>query len=181
MPAPTTATPPRAADRFTPPDPTAPTLYDTLATPIGELLLTSDGAALTGLHMLDGELPAPPRGSDWRRSSSDLRAATRQVLAYFAGELTRFEIPLAPSGTAFQLDVWSALLDIPHGGTASYGEIAAAVGRPTAPRAVGAANGRNPIAVIVPCHRVIGSGGALVGYGGGLDRKRLLLEHERPR
>ncbi len=155
----------------------AATLYDTLITPIGALLLMSDGAALTALHMLDGELSTPDI-DDLRRSPVHLREAAAQVRSYFAGELTSFDLPLAPSGTDFQLKVWGALLEIPYGGTTSYGKVAAEIGRPSASRAVGAANGRNPIAVIVPCHRVIGSAGALVGYGGGLDRKRLLLEHE---
>jgi len=101
-----------------------------------------------------------------------------QLEAYFTGELTEFDLPLAPRGSEFQLSVWNALLEIPYGETASYGEIAKNVGRPDAVRAVGATNGRNPIAVIIPCHRVIGSDGSLVGYGGGLDRKRLLLELE---
>ena len=111
-----------------------------------------------------------------RRRSPDAR---EQLGAYFAGELTEFRLPLAPRGTPFQLAVWEALRAIPYGTTATYGEIAAAVGRPpSASRAVGAANGSNPIAVIVPCHRVIGAGGSLVGFGGGLARKRRLLQLE---
>jgi methylated-DNA-[protein]-cysteine S-methyltransferase len=101
-----------------------------------------------------------------------------QLDAYFAGELTEFDVPLAPAGSGFQLAVWAALTRIPYGETASYGEVAAEVGRPDAVRAVGSTNGRNPIAVIIPCHRVIGADGTLVGYGGGLPRKRLLLELE---
>ena len=107
-----------------------------------------------------------------------LLEAADQLRAYFAGELRAFDLPLAPDGTAFQLDVWEAVSAIPYGGTASYSAIATAVGRPSACRAVGAANGRNPLPVIVPCHRVIGSAGGLTGYGGGLDRKRSLLDLE---
>jgi methylated-DNA-[protein]-cysteine S-methyltransferase len=147
-------------------------LYDLLDSPIGPLLLAGDGRALAGVRM-EGR-PAP----GWRRDRAALAAVAAQLHAYFAGELRSFDLPLAPRGTPFQLRVWSALTGIPYGETASYGEIAAAVGRPDAPRAVGAANGANPIAVIVPCHRVIGAGGALTGYGGGLERKRMLLELE---
>ena len=101
-----------------------------------------------------------------------------QLRAYFAGELRDFDLPLAPRGTAFQQSVWDALLEIPYGATTTYSELAATIGRPSACRAVGAANGRNPLAVIVPCHRVIGAAGALTGYGGGLERKRMLLALE---
>lgn len=104
--------------------------------------------------------------------------AAEQLRAYFAGELRDFELPLAPHGTAFQRQVWVAVSAVPYGSTATYSEIATAVGRPNACRAVGAANGRNPIPVIVPCHRIIGAAGALTGYGGGLDRKRSLLDLE---
>ena len=108
-----------------------------------------------------------------------LLEAADQLRAYFAGELREFELPLAPRGTEFQRRVWTAVSAVPYGETATYAEIAAAVGRPTACRAVGAANGRNPLPVIVPCHRIIGAAGALTGYGGGLDRKRSLLDLER--
>ena len=107
-----------------------------------------------------------------------LLEAADQLRAYFAGELREFDVPLAPRGTAFQREVWAAVSAIPFGSTATYSEIAAAVGRPSACRAVGAANGRNPLPVIVPCHRVVGAAGGLTGYGGGLDRKRLLLDLE---
>jgi methylated-DNA-[protein]-cysteine S-methyltransferase len=148
------------------------TLYDTIDSPIGELLLVGDGSALTAVHM-DGD-PGP----GWRRDPGALREPAEQLLAYFAGELREFDLPLAPRGTPFQREVWSALREIPYGRTVSYAELAAAVGRPHAARAVGAANGRNPIAVVIPCHRVIGASGALTGYGGGLERKRLLLDLE---
>jgi methylated-DNA-[protein]-cysteine S-methyltransferase len=149
--------------------------WHSLDSPIGELLLIGDGRALTQLRMGAGERDTP----DGARHDPDAFAdAEAQLRAYFDGELTEFELPLAPRGTGFQLRVWEALRAIPYGQTASYGEIAAAVGKPEAFRAVGATNGRNPIAVIVPCHRVIGADGGLVGFGGGLPRKRLLLELE---
>jgi methylated-DNA-[protein]-cysteine S-methyltransferase len=151
------------------------TLYDTIDSPLGELLLAGDGRALSVLHM-DG---APKAG--WRRDPGALKEAAGQLRAYFAGELRDFDLPLAPQGTAFQQRVWSALREIPYGRTVSYSELAASVGRPDAARAVGAANGRNPIAVIIPCHRVVGAAGALTGYGGGLGRKRLLLDLEAGR
>jgi methylated-DNA-[protein]-cysteine S-methyltransferase len=148
-------------------------IWHRVDSPLGELLLVGDGRSLTQLHMSPPR--AAPSGDHDPDAFSDIEA---QLDAYFAGELTDFDLPLAPVGTGFQLSVWSALLDIPYGETASYGEIATAVGRPDAVRAVGSTNGRNPIAVIVPCHRVIGADGTLVGYGGGLPRKRLLLELE---
>ena len=107
------------------------------------------------------------------------QAAAEQLEAYFAGKRTTFSLPLRPAGTAFQLAVWQALTEIPYGETRSYGEIAAAVGNPKAARAVGMANNRNPISILIPCHRVIGSTGALVGYGGGLEKKLFLLELEK--
>jgi methylated-DNA-[protein]-cysteine S-methyltransferase len=143
--------------------------------PLGKLLVVGDGRAVTRLAMSPRPNDVPADGRHDATAFADVEA---QLGAYFAGELTEFEVPLAPRGSEFQLRVWNALLQIPYGETASYGEIAAAVGRPDAVRAVGATNGRNPIAVIIPCHRVIGADGALVGYGGGLDRKRLLLELE---
>jgi methylated-DNA-[protein]-cysteine S-methyltransferase len=156
------------------------TRYAVMGSPIGDMLLTSDGEALTGLYMLDGRGPDPVIGADWQRDESAVAAAIAQLRAYFAGELREFDVPLAPSGTPFQLEVWRALTTIPYGRTTSYGRIAAALGRsPGASRAVGLANGRNPISVIVPCHRVIGSDGSLIGYGGGLPRKAQLLALER--
>jgi methylated-DNA-[protein]-cysteine S-methyltransferase len=139
-------------------------------TPIGTLLLTGDGAALRRVAFATSR----------RVRSADplLVEAEAQLHAYFAGELERFDLPLAPGGTAFQQRVWAALLEIPYGSTTSYSALAATLGRPSARRAVGAANGRNPLAVIVPCHRVVGAAGALTGYGGGLERKRALLALE---
>ena len=147
-------------------------LYDTIDSPIGELLVAGDGHALTAVHMDGSPRPA------WRRDTSALREATSQLRAYFAGELREFDLPLTPAGTPFQREVWAALREIPYGHTISYAQLAAVVGRPGSARAVGAANGRNPIAVVIPCHRVIGASGALTGYGGGLGRKRLLLDLE---
>jgi methylated-DNA-[protein]-cysteine S-methyltransferase len=107
--------------------------------------------------------------------------AVRQLDEYFRGTRTAFDLPVAPQGTEFQRTVWAALRGIPYGETVTYGQLAATIDRPTASRAVGLANGRNPISIVIPCHRVVGSGGALTGYGGGVERKRLLLEHERRR
>jgi methylated-DNA-[protein]-cysteine S-methyltransferase len=151
------------------------TLYDTVDSPVGELLLVGDCDAITAVQM-DG---APSPG--WRRDAAVFRDAADQLRAYFAGELREFDLPLAPHGTPFQREVWAALREIPYGRTISYAELAAAVGRPGAARAVGAANGCNPIAIVIPCHRVIGAAGALTGYGGGLSRKRLLLDLEAGR
>ena len=147
---------------------TATTLIDS---PVGELTLASDGEALTLLHF--GRTAAGTGPED-----AVLLRARAELDEFFAGDRRAFDVPVRPRGTPFQEAVWTALLDIPYGETASYGEVAAAVDRADSVRAVGATNGRNPIAVIVPCHRVIGADGALVGYGGGLPRKRLLLELE---
>ncbi len=152
--------------------------YTEIESPVGELLASADAAGrITGLHFLDGHR-TPPGGADWVRNERSLSPLRLQLEEYFAGERREFELDLAPSGTPFQLSVWRALCAIPYGETASYGEIAAAVGQPGAARAVGGANNRNPIAIIVPCHRVIGASGSLTGYGGGLPRKRQLLALE---
>jgi methylated-DNA-[protein]-cysteine S-methyltransferase len=156
----------------------AASLYTRIDTPIGELLLVGDGDALHGLHMLEGRRP-PTISPVWKRSAVAFEAVEAQLREYFDGRREQFDVPLAMSGSPFQLRVWAALREIPYGQTASYGEIARRVGAPPAARAVGIANARNPIAVIVPCHRVIGANGRLVGYGGGLPRKRLLLDLER--
>jgi methylated-DNA-[protein]-cysteine S-methyltransferase len=145
-----------------------------MPSPIGELLLTSEGSALTGLQMSPFEIE-----NSWVRDDDAMRPYVDQLDDYFAGKRRDFDVPLAPSGTDFQLRVWAALREIPYGETWSYLELATKVGNPKACRAVGLANGRNPIAVIVPCHRVIGADGSLTGYGGGVDRKRLLLDLER--
>jgi methylated-DNA-[protein]-cysteine S-methyltransferase len=152
--------------------------YAPIDTPIGPLLLVGDGAGLTEIGLPQrGKLAKPP--ADATESKSKLHAAARQFDEYFAGKRLQFDLPLRPSGTPFQLEVWGALLAIPYGETVSYADIARRIRRPRAVRAVGAANGANPLAIIVPCHRVIGSHGDLVGYGGGLAIKRWLLAHER--
>ncbi|MEO6497264.1 MAG: methylated-DNA--[protein]-cysteine S-methyltransferase [Solirubrobacteraceae bacterium] len=155
------------------------TLYTLVATPIGELLLSGDEHALHRLWMQDGARPREP-GRDWRRADAPFAAARDQLEQYFAGERTVFDLSLVLGGTPFQQAVWAALREIPHGETTSYGALARRLGAPDAARAVGLANGRNPISVIVPCHRVIGANGSLTGFGGGLERKRLLLELESP-
>ncbi|MCC6928996.1 MAG: methylated-DNA--[protein]-cysteine S-methyltransferase [Gemmatimonadaceae bacterium] len=151
--------------------------YTLMPSPIGELLLTGDGRHLTGLYMTP-HTHGPVRGEGWVRRDDDFADARRQLDEYFAGTRLSFEIPLAPDGTEFQRRVWMALRDIPYAQTVSYGDIARGIGNPKGVRAVGLANGRNPISIIVPCHRVIGSNGSLTGYGGGLERKQWLLEHE---
>jgi len=155
-------------------------LYSLLDSPIGELLLVGDGSAISGLYMQDGATGRAVEDG-WIAAEGPFAEPRRQLDQYFAGDRTEFDLPLAPAGTPFQLSVWDALRRIPYGETRSYREIAEAIGRPSATRAVGAANGRNPIAVIVPCHRVIGADGSLTGFGGGIERKRLLLDLERPR
>jgi methylated-DNA-[protein]-cysteine S-methyltransferase len=151
-----------------------------LESPVGPLTLAGHDRTLTNLRMQDQTHPPPDRDR-WREDPSAFPDAVEQLNAYFAGELTDFEVALRLHGTDFQQRVWSALLEIPYGETRSYGELAHQVGRPGAARAVGMANGHNPIAIIVPCHRVIGASGALTGYGGGLPRKRALLQLEQDR
>jgi methylated-DNA-[protein]-cysteine S-methyltransferase len=151
--------------------------YTSIPTPIGELVLVSNGAALTGVYMQCHQR-GPEFGDEWRRDDVLLGPARDQLRAFFEGELFDFDLPLAPQGTEFQRRVWHELRRIPFGHMISYAELARRLGQPTATRAVGAANGRNPISIIVPCHRVIGADGTLTGYGGGLDRKQWLLRHE---
>jgi methylated-DNA-[protein]-cysteine S-methyltransferase len=154
------------------------TTFMTMKSPLGPLHLYASGARadeLVGMWMRAEPMPDAIPGR-----SRVLERTAEQLAEYFAGERREFDLPLAARGTGFQEIVWRALLAIPFGETRSYGEIAKAIGRPSASRAVGAANGRNPISIIIPCHRVIGSTGELTGYGGGMDNKRWLLEHERP-
>jgi methylated-DNA-[protein]-cysteine S-methyltransferase len=153
--------------------------FSSYSSPVGELLLTSDGEALTGLHLPrhDGSLALLP-DPGWRRDDSAFRDVRDQLRAYFGGERHTFELRLRLAGTPFQRLAWEGLLAIPFGATISYAEQARRIGRPGASRAVGAANGRNSIAIVVPCHRVIGSNGTLTGYGGGLELKEWLLRHE---
>jgi methylated-DNA-[protein]-cysteine S-methyltransferase len=153
-------------------------LYTTMDSPIGELLLLGEGQTLRGLYMQEGRKPVRV-AADWEPDASAFESVVEQLHEYFEGRLTEFDVPLDMHGTPFERRVWNALRDIPYGETASYGEVARRIGQPSASRAVGLANGRNPIAVIVPCHRVIGANGTLTGYGGGLERKQLLLELER--
>lgn len=150
----------------------------TMPSPIGPLLLCGTGTAITAIFMATRRHPEGVPG-DTRPDDGPFREARRQLDAYFAGELREFTLELAPEGTLFRQKVWRALLDIPYGATESYGELALRIGLPQAARAVGLANGRNPISIVVPCHRVIGKTGALVGYGGGLERKQWLLAHEQ--
>jgi methylated-DNA-[protein]-cysteine S-methyltransferase len=152
-------------------------LYTELDSPIGELLLLGDGRSLHGLYMQEGRTGIEVSPT-WKRSVDSFAAVRKQLDEYFAGRRTTFDVPLRMAGTAFQRRVWSELQEIPYGQSISYGELARRIGIPSASRAVGTANGLNPIAVIVPCHRVIGADGSLTGYGGGLERKRLLLDLE---
>jgi methylated-DNA-[protein]-cysteine S-methyltransferase len=146
--------------------------------PIGRLLLTSDGTALTGLYMEPSRKAQSTDGSTLDVAVAPLAAAVRQLTEYFAGTRREFDLPLRFQGTVFQTRVWRELTEIPYGQTWSYGELARRIDNPSASRAVGLANGRNPISILVPCHRVIGADGSLTGYGGGLERKRWLLAHE---
>ena len=159
---------------------TTTTTTTTMESPVGVLTLTAVDGRLTGLHM-DGQRHAPDTSPDCERDDDGLAPVVEQLEAYFGGSRETFDVPLELAGTDFQRRVWAGLLDIPYGETISYGELARRVGRPGASRAVGLANGRNPVAIIVPCHRVIGANGTLTGYGGGLDRKVWLLDHERGR
>ncbi len=153
--------------------------YRQFSSPLGKLLLTSDGQSLTGLFMTklaDGS--APEVTSNWKQDDAPFREVCTQLSAYFEGEIECFELKMQLVGTPFQERVWQELCEIPYGWAISYAELARRIGQPGSSRAVGGANGRNPISIIVPCHRVIGADGGLGGYGGGLDRKRWLLEHE---
>jgi methylated-DNA-[protein]-cysteine S-methyltransferase len=151
------------------------TLSTRITSPIGRLRLTSNGTALTRVMIADDDTSDAdiPPGAD-----AVLSAAREQLDAYFDTRLTRFDLPLDPRGTEFQLRVWDSLRAIPFGETISYAELARRIDQPKAVRAVGAANGRNPLMIVVPCHRVIGADGSLTGFGGGIERKRWLLDHE---
>jgi methylated-DNA-[protein]-cysteine S-methyltransferase len=160
--------------------------YDVIDSPLGQLFIGGSGAGLHRIDFLDDGRDEAGRVALLERESGDAPArdpraaapAAEQLREYFASQREHFDVPLAARGTEFQRRVWEALCSIPYGETASYGEIARAIGRPGASRAVGAANGRNPISIVVPCHRVVGAAGALTGYGGGLDRKARLLSLE---
>lgn len=153
-------------------------VHTRIETPVGYLLLRADDQALHGIHF---EGPHPPAQDDPAMPMGDnsvLRRARQQLEEYFQGTRRQFDLPLAPRGTPFQLEVWKALASIPYGRTMSYGQLAAQLRRPSAMRAVGAANGRNPLPIVVPCHRVIGADGGLTGFSGGISIKRMLLEIE---
>jgi methylated-DNA-[protein]-cysteine S-methyltransferase len=145
--------------------------------PVGRLLLAGDGESLIQVCFQSGPRPLAPHGR-WRADPAPFRAAVAQLEEYFAGKRRSFELPLAPRGTEFQRRVWRALIEIPYARTESYGELARRIGKPSASRAVGLANGANPLPIIVPCHRVIGADGSLTGFGGGLPIKRKLLALE---
>lgn len=156
----------------------APPVHAVHASPVGDLIVVGDdGGPITGLY-LSGQRHLPDLATLGVRDDSAHRAAREQLDEYFAGTRTEFSIPLAPRGATFRRRVWRLLSEIPYGATRSYGDLAAELGDPNLARAVGTANGRNPIAIVVPCHRVVGADGSLTGYAGGLDRKRFLLDHE---
>ncbi|KIF71124.1 cysteine methyltransferase [Streptomyces sp. AcH 505] len=151
--------------------------HTVIDSPYGPLTLVATDDRLSGLYMVNHR-HRPPEESFGDPDPRPFRETERQLAAYFDGELTHFDLPISLAGTPFQLSVWEQLQLIPYGETRSYGQLADALGKPAASRAVGLANGRNPISIIVPCHRVIGSTGSLIGYGGGLDRKQRLLVFE---
>jgi methylated-DNA-[protein]-cysteine S-methyltransferase len=153
-------------------------VYTVMDTLIGGIVIAGDDSGLRFIDFRNGKRPNTIKG-EWKKDDSFLKTAVEQLKAYFAGRLREFDLTLAPAGTPFQQSVWDALLGIPYGKTASYKDIAAVVGNPKAVRAVGAANGRNPLPILIPCHRVIGANGKLVGYAGGLDIKERLLTLER--
>lgn len=159
-------------------DASAPVLVDRIDSPLGVLTALQRDGALIGLYMHE-QRHAPAPQSNWHPTNAPFAALRRQLAEYFSGQRTTFDLRLAPNGTAFQKKVWQRLLQIPYGQTHSYGQLAEQLGNAGAARAVGLANGRNPIGIVIPCHRVVGSQGALTGYGGGLERKRWLLAHEQ--
>ena len=158
----------------------SPTYFTHYDSPLGKLVLTMQEDRLTGLW-ITGEKHAPLHDPTWVENDAPFAEVRRQLDLYFKGELTEFAVPMHSPGTAFQQRVWAALCEIPYGETWSYGRLAKHIDSPAAVRAVGAANGRNPISIIVPCHRVIGANNTLTGYGGGLKAKAWLLELERKR
>lgn len=153
------------------------TTHTLVESPLGPLTLRADDGVLTGLYLPEHRR-GPVPGALGARDDAGLPAVREQLAAYFAGERTAFDVPLELRGTAFQQRVWAALQEIPYGETRTYGQLAAALGAPSASRAVGLANGRNPISIVVPCHRVVGASGSLTGYAGGVERKRALLALE---
>jgi len=151
--------------------------YCYMQTPVGKLLLAGDDQGLRQVDFQDGPHPAKPQ-ADWQEDEKPFCEVIAQLEEYFAGRRHGFDLPLAPEGTEFQLKVWRTLRGIPYGETWSYGQLARRIGKPEASRAVGAANGQNPLPIILPCHRVIGADGSLTGFGGGLKIKQKLLELE---
>lgn len=153
--------------------------YDYYQSPLGQILLVANNDAVTGLHFV-GEKYYPGVADDWQRkpNAKMLVRARKQLDEYFAGKRKDFDLAVDPAGTTFQREVWRALQKIPYGATLNYGALAQRIGQPTASRAVGAANGRNPISIVIPCHRVIGANGDLTGYAGGMERKAALLRLE---
>jgi methylated-DNA-[protein]-cysteine S-methyltransferase len=151
--------------------------YTYLDSPLGDMLVTRDEGGITGLDLPRSRYPRRV-SEDWERDDAAFDDIRVQLREYFAGERQDFDLPLNAGGSRFQSLVWDALIRIPYGETTSYGKVAVSIGHPDGPRAVGLANGQNPIPIIVPCHRVIGADGSLTGYGGGLDAKRWLLDHE---
>ena len=156
-----------------------PTYYTHVSSPIGSLMLTANDRALTGLFFSTGSKRRKEPDDTWQNSESHFAQARQELLEYFEGQRDLFEVPLEPLGTPFQMRVLAALQQIPFGEVRSYKQIAQAIGSPKAVRAVGTANGNNPLAIFIPCHRVVGSNGALTGFGGGLDAKRYLLGLEQ--
>jgi methylated-DNA-[protein]-cysteine S-methyltransferase len=151
--------------------------YTYIESPLGALLVTRDEGGITGMDLPTARYPRRIR-DDWERDDTAFDDVRAQLGEYFAGTRQQFDLPLNARGSAFQRAVWQALTEIPYGDTTSYGKVAAGIGHPDGARAVGVANGQNPIPIIVPCHRVIGADGSLIGYGGGLSAKRWLLDHE---
>lgn len=151
--------------------------YGYFDSPVGPLLVAGDADRLHRISF-PSERPSERPHADWHHDDGHFADAFRQLRAYFAGDLTRFDLPLRLAGTEFQNRVWAALCDIPFGETTSYGALASCIGKPTASRAVGGANGANPLPIVVPCHRVIGSDKSLTGFGGGIEIKKFLLAHE---
>jgi methylated-DNA-[protein]-cysteine S-methyltransferase len=157
---------------------TTPVYYAWMETPVGRLLVAGDDEGLRYVLFAEGREQVRPKDG-WVEDPARLAEPIRQLAGYFAGTLRQFDLAVAPEGTAFQRRVWQELLTIPYGETRSYGELARRIGKPNASRAVGLANGANPISIVIPCHRVIGSDGTLTGYGGGLRNKEWLLALER--
>lgn len=153
-------------------------IYDRIKSPIGTITLVGDGTTLSVIDLPESRRPLVIP-AEWKNDTHAFVEAKRQFAAYFSGELLEFDLPLAPRGTDFQLGVWNALRAIPYASTISYAELARRIDNPKASRAVGLANGANPLSIIVPCHRVIGANGSLTGYGGGLQAKQYLLDLER--